>query len=788
MTSSWLFFSIGGLLLSLSHLLAALYLPVADCDETYNFVEPIHFILYGTGKQTWENCNSFSLRSWLFAYLYALPSIVRYRFFPLALHRIGFPFSVSTFIPPRSIDVYFFQRVVYGQAACVAELFFVDSIRSTYRGRAHLPLVALGLLWTSSAIPHAAVSVLPTSFAMILFFVALGAWLRCGCVRLGSSAQERRSSSHKREQGVTWSALSSSNEAAAPKEPIVYSHSPFFAILAIGLVVLTFFVAWPFACLIAVPMVIDLLCRYTTIVAVCGFAFSMVVAGIVMYSDSFFYCRRTFSSWNIILYNVFSGGSAALYGVEPWFFFYKNLLVNFHFVFLFGLIAPLVVLAQPRLPLSYLYSASETRASAERGKPSRRSRRAVRITPSNSIFSELMYTASFSLWFFFWNCIPHKEERFMAPAYPFLILSATLSLSRLTLHSAAEESTRALENPVSLATAGNIKEPGIGIGMRRRTSSKCASEQAINEGKKPSSNRKRRSKGKFFFSAFVVVFFFITAALSISRAVALYTFYSAPQRLLYDSYSVLSEATQAKRAVTRVGNSSADEGPSSYRDWATPSGYWEDFPVFRICVGKEWYRFPSSFFLDFYTPPTLQLTASQPVSHFAFLRTKSFSGALPLDFILHSPAASGILNFSLDSSLWPAASVIPRACLCGSPLVNDQNVAIKQQYINGNPSDVCDVIMDSLPLPGLKLMSERSIDHTLSYAEQEILGESMELELSVFTEPIIPPAASVYRLLDAGRTPMWCRVLYYPFGITESCAAWREMVLQRKSALNNTDR
>ena len=35
-------------------LLGALVLGVADCDETFNYWEPLHFLLYGHGLQTWE--------------------------------------------------------------------------------------------------------------------------------------------------------------------------------------------------------------------------------------------------------------------------------------------------------------------------------------------------------------------------------------------------------------------------------------------------------------------------------------------------------------------------------------------------------------------------------------------------------------------------------------------------------------------------------------------------------------------------------------------------------------
>lgn len=35
-------------------LLSALYNQVADCDETYNYWEPTHYLMYGYGFQTWE--------------------------------------------------------------------------------------------------------------------------------------------------------------------------------------------------------------------------------------------------------------------------------------------------------------------------------------------------------------------------------------------------------------------------------------------------------------------------------------------------------------------------------------------------------------------------------------------------------------------------------------------------------------------------------------------------------------------------------------------------------------
>jgi alpha-1,2-mannosyltransferase len=31
-----------------------MYNTISDCDEVFNYWEPMHFMLYGTGLQTWE--------------------------------------------------------------------------------------------------------------------------------------------------------------------------------------------------------------------------------------------------------------------------------------------------------------------------------------------------------------------------------------------------------------------------------------------------------------------------------------------------------------------------------------------------------------------------------------------------------------------------------------------------------------------------------------------------------------------------------------------------------------
>ncbi|MDC6271856.1 hypothetical protein PP707_06115, partial [Acetobacter pasteurianus] len=48
-------------------LYSALYMIIGDCDETFNYWEPLNLLLRGFGKQTWEYSPEFSIRS--YAYL-----------------------------------------------------------------------------------------------------------------------------------------------------------------------------------------------------------------------------------------------------------------------------------------------------------------------------------------------------------------------------------------------------------------------------------------------------------------------------------------------------------------------------------------------------------------------------------------------------------------------------------------------------------------------------------------------------------------------------------------------
>lgn len=870
------YFFVGAALLSFSHYLAAVHLPVTDTDETLNFVEPIHFLLYGTGKQTWENCADYGLRSWLFALLYALPAILRY----LALPRFVSYFSGAvgnvvnlrfvshaihwSVLPPRSVDVYFFQRIVFGQVACLAELFFVFSIHRVYDTKAsgyqnRTSLIALGLLLTCVSIPHAGVSVLPTSFAMICYFMTAGFWIRSGVIapprkwKRKEIVSEECNADRLDVEGNTDEKAEKTIEIAPSSQVEIL-----YASLSSVMVVIIVLLGWPFAGLIAAPMLVDLFYRHTHVTFWILFSAGFFVAACTICADSFFFCKQTFSAWNIVLYNVLGKGDAKLYGIEPWFYSIKTLLVNFNIVFFAALFSPMIICFEKRgNPMKIrdsLIDRCTKKEVMDSNAPNNSTVEEERITPEevlhflplsfqpfHSTISEVFYMSSFFIWIIFWLFVPHKEERFMAPVYPYLILCATLSLSRFLGPSAKDDAyyaeavkcCRFLESHKKkiVKSAG---QPNAAKAKKKTVASRptqdysesiySSSISVIQQSiRSQSSSRNRR------WRTMVLLFLFLSGLISLSRGFALYHFYSGPQRMLYDAYPVLSSRAENKWKSVKEStffpdeilhssdvNKSSARRITSFSMDVVPSAAMQ----FRLCLGREWYRFPSSFFLDFSFPspfprirsarnssdkwmsfPSLYdyystEVPSTPLSTYGFLKT-DFHGALPLDFFRQSPDSTGVLNFSLasapSSSFWksllPNGRTIPRACLCASALVNDQNLPFDIQYVH-NYSFSCDAIFDSVEMPpspksrvfSLYLQEKESWEAQIEKEIKESHFDEFSQPISITTSLNLPSSASrsSYRLLNVARTPFWCRVLYFPFGVTESCAVWRRLALQEK--------
>lgn len=161
----------------------------------------------------------------------------------------------------------------------------------------------------------------------------------------------------------------------------------------------------------------------------------------------------------------------------------------------------------------------------------------------------------FYLWFIVFSLQAHKEERFMYVAYPLLALNASISIFLI----------RSWFSRFAGVLGANVH---VRVAILQYTS---------------------------------LAVLTLYALLSLSRLTAVLTRYRAP----FDVYSAVWNEQSPDQLVNR--NYIQENFPNDV-----------DLPLKNVCVGKEWYRFPSQFFL----PSDTRLQ---------FLKT-SFEGQLPKEF------------------------------------------------------------------------------------------------------------------------------------------------------------
>lgn len=129
--------------------------------------------------------------------------------------------------------------------------------------------------------------------------------------------------------------------------------------------------------------------------------------------DSLAYGKPAIVPWNIVKYNIFSAASGkgpTLYGTEPWSYYLANLVLNFN-----GLLL-LAIGSLPALVITYFVDAK--RLGPKKADPER----------SNQFALLAMRLLPLYLWIGILTAQPHKEERFMFPAYPLICFNAAVTL------------------------------------------------------------------------------------------------------------------------------------------------------------------------------------------------------------------------------------------------------------------------------------------------------------------------------------------------------------------------
>ena len=132
-----------------ANLVAAYYAPIQDCDEVFNFWEPLHYLLNGYGLQTWEYSPEYGIRSWLYILLHTGPGVLA-----KSLHFLGLS-KVSQFYLIRAWLALFC-------AFCQSRLY--AALSRTLNPRIGVMFGVISV--SSTGMFHASTALLPSSFAM----------------------------------------------------------------------------------------------------------------------------------------------------------------------------------------------------------------------------------------------------------------------------------------------------------------------------------------------------------------------------------------------------------------------------------------------------------------------------------------------------------------------------------------------------------------------------------------------------------------------------------------------
>ncbi|KAI1645902.1 glycosyltransferase family 22 protein [Daldinia loculata] len=269
------------------NLISALFAPIQDCDETFNYWEPTHYISHGYGLQTWEYSPEYAIRSWSYVGLHAI---------------VG---NIRRLLPQNTkLSEFYFIRYVLAFVCSLCQVLLYRVISFTLN-----PRIGLFFLIATVVSPgnfHASTAYLPSSFAMYTSM-------------LGTIAFMNWRGGLKTSWGIWW-----------------------FAVGGI--------LGWPFASALCAPFLIEeaifavLNYPQSFYEAVLRVGRGVVAALLLLVGDTaintFFYKKIEVVSWNIVKYNIFSStGGPNLYGTEPWTFYFRNLTINFNIWFILALLS-----------------------------------------------------------------------------------------------------------------------------------------------------------------------------------------------------------------------------------------------------------------------------------------------------------------------------------------------------------------------------------------------------------------------------------------------------------------
>jgi len=250
------------------NLFSAIFSYITDCDESFNYWEPLHHVLFPKQEsfQTWEYASQYALRSWAYLGMHAQVLFIHAHYLKLG----------------KSV---LFQFLKCGMAliCSISQTNAYASISTRFGGNIGKTFLFISAFSTGSFISSTAF--LPSSFCMYCSYGILSCWLNS-----------------KMQSG------------------------------AVFLVGMGAIMGWPFFGAMGVPVLLDIVFRQKKFVKLVVWTLQAgaIFGSVTFLADWYFYGRMTLSPLNIVIYNVFGDKGPDLYGVEPLSFYLKNLFLNWN--------------------------------------------------------------------------------------------------------------------------------------------------------------------------------------------------------------------------------------------------------------------------------------------------------------------------------------------------------------------------------------------------------------------------------------------------------------------------
>lgn len=142
-----------------ANMASALLSNISDCDEAYNYWEPLHYIFYGEGFQTWEYSPAYAIRSWAYIRLHSM-----------------FTWPFLNMFNSNKLLVFYFIRTVLALFCSMCQVQFYTGVALMFGS--NVARMVLVFLTFGAGMFVSATAFLPSTFCMYITYLTFGFWMQ----------------------------------------------------------------------------------------------------------------------------------------------------------------------------------------------------------------------------------------------------------------------------------------------------------------------------------------------------------------------------------------------------------------------------------------------------------------------------------------------------------------------------------------------------------------------------------------------------------------------------------